>query len=30
MTTTFTGIRSRPPILGEHTDQILTEAGITR
>ncbi|MEP7112116.1 MAG: CoA transferase [Ilumatobacteraceae bacterium] len=30
MTKTFTGVRNRPPLLGEHTDEILAEAGITR
>jgi crotonobetainyl-CoA:carnitine CoA-transferase CaiB-like acyl-CoA transferase len=30
MTTSYTGIRNRPPRLGEHTDEILAEAGLTR
>jgi crotonobetainyl-CoA:carnitine CoA-transferase CaiB-like acyl-CoA transferase len=30
MTKTHTGIRSRPPRLGEHTDEILAEADINR
>jgi crotonobetainyl-CoA:carnitine CoA-transferase CaiB-like acyl-CoA transferase len=30
MTKSFTGIRGRPPRLGEHTEEILAEAGITR
>lgn len=30
MTKSHTGIRSRPPRLGEHTDAILQEAGISR
>lgn len=30
MSESFTGIRSRPPLLGEHTDEILAEAGIVR
>jgi crotonobetainyl-CoA:carnitine CoA-transferase CaiB-like acyl-CoA transferase len=30
MSASFTGIRSRPPRLGEHTEEILAEAGIFR
>jgi crotonobetainyl-CoA:carnitine CoA-transferase CaiB-like acyl-CoA transferase len=30
MTKSYTGIRRRPPRLGEHTDEILAEAGLTR
>ncbi|NLV54478.1 MAG: CoA transferase [Acidimicrobiales bacterium] len=30
MTRSHTGIRSRPPRLGEHTDEVLAEAGIVR
>jgi formyl-CoA transferase len=30
MSKSFTGIRERPPLLGEHTDEILAEAGIER
>ncbi|MGZ4673785.1 MAG: CaiB/BaiF CoA transferase family protein [Ilumatobacteraceae bacterium] len=30
MTKSHTGIRGRPPLLGEHTDQILAEAAIIR
>ena len=30
MTKSYTGIRGRPPLLGEHTDEILAEAGIER
>ena len=30
MTKSYTGIRRRPPLLGEHTEEILAEAGITR
>ena len=30
MSESFTGIRSRAPLLGEHTDEILAEAGIVR
>lgn len=30
MTRSTTGVRGRPPRLGEHTDEILAEAGITR
>ena len=30
MSRSFTGVRSRPPLLGEHTDEILAEAGIVR
>ena len=30
MTKSYTGIRSRPPVLGEHTAEILAEAGIER
>jgi len=30
MTATPSGVRARPPRLGEHTEAILTEAGITR
>lgn len=30
MTTSFTGIRRRPPLLGEHTAEILAESGIER
>jgi crotonobetainyl-CoA:carnitine CoA-transferase CaiB-like acyl-CoA transferase len=30
MTKSYTGIRSRPPRLGEHTDEILAEAGLAR
>ena len=30
MTKSYTGIRGRPPMLGEHTDEILAEAGIER
>jgi crotonobetainyl-CoA:carnitine CoA-transferase CaiB-like acyl-CoA transferase len=30
MSRSYTGIRRRPPLLGEHTDDILAEAGITR
>jgi len=30
MTARHTGVRSRPPRLGEHTDEILAEAGVVR
>jgi crotonobetainyl-CoA:carnitine CoA-transferase CaiB-like acyl-CoA transferase len=30
MSRSYTGIRRRPPLLGEHTDDILAEAGIIR
>jgi crotonobetainyl-CoA:carnitine CoA-transferase CaiB-like acyl-CoA transferase len=30
MTKSPTGIRSRPPMLGEHTDEVLEAAGISR
>ena len=30
MTKSYTGIRSRPPVLGEHTEEVLAEAGIER
>jgi crotonobetainyl-CoA:carnitine CoA-transferase CaiB-like acyl-CoA transferase len=30
MTKSYTGIRRRPPLLGEHADEILAEAGIER
>jgi crotonobetainyl-CoA:carnitine CoA-transferase CaiB-like acyl-CoA transferase len=30
MTKSFTGVRRRPPVLGEHTAEVLAEAGITR
>ena len=30
MTKSSTGIRSRPPLLGEHTDEVLAEFGVNR
>jgi crotonobetainyl-CoA:carnitine CoA-transferase CaiB-like acyl-CoA transferase len=30
MTKSYTGVRRRPPRLGEHTEEILAEAGVTR
>ena len=30
MTSSFTGVRNRPPVLGEHTAEVLAEVGITR
>ena len=30
MSRSYTGVRRRPPLLGEHTDEVLAEAGIVR
>jgi crotonobetainyl-CoA:carnitine CoA-transferase CaiB-like acyl-CoA transferase len=30
MTRSYTGIRTRPPLLGEHTEEILAEVGVVR